>query len=311
MVCMMLFAMLGCQPVTRFSILEDKAGVLVSEGNKPVLFYQTGKQLCGEGCVLNNFIHPLYGPSGDTLTEKFPADHPHHRGIFWAWHQVLIEDQPMGDPWLGQDFTWDIQEVTHDRDRDYARIGVVNYWKSPHWKDVEGHMQAMAQEEVEVIIYPQKNRTRVLDVKIHITSLVDELRIGGSDDIKGYGGFSTRLELPEDVWFRGPAGILHPTKQMVEAGGWVYLGGTYGDDEQKGVLLMAHPDNPGDPRQWILRKEKSMQNAVYPGRNTITLHKGDSFCMKYRMVLHEGVPDQISPTDLYREYQSNEELNPL
>ena len=302
---MVLFFLLGCHSEGRFSIQQDETGLLVSEGGKPVFFYQTEKQVCGEGCVLNNFIHPLYGPSGDTLTEKFPVDHPHHRGIFWAWHQVLIGDQPMGDPWLGKDFVWDVQGVTHDSDRDYARIDVVNQWKSPHWKDEKGHMQAMAQEEVEIIVYPQTNHIRIMDVSIHVTSLADELRIGGSDDIKGYGGFSTRLELPEDVWFRGPEGTLHPTKQMLEAGGWVHMGGTCGDDAHRGVLLMAHPDNPGDPRQWILRKKKSMQNAVYPGRDPITLHQGDSFRLQYRMVLHKGTEKQINPVELYRKYKKN------
>ena len=37
-----------------------------------------------------NYVHPLLDLDGEPLTEDFPADHPHHRGVFWAWHQVRI-----------------------------------------------------------------------------------------------------------------------------------------------------------------------------------------------------------------------------
>ena len=29
-----------------------------------------------------------------------PADHRHQRGLFWAWHQVWIGEERIGDPWL-------------------------------------------------------------------------------------------------------------------------------------------------------------------------------------------------------------------
>jgi hypothetical protein len=37
----------------------------------------------------SDYIHPLYGLNGEMLTNDWPdADHPHHRGIFWAWLEV-------------------------------------------------------------------------------------------------------------------------------------------------------------------------------------------------------------------------------
>lgn len=36
----------------------------------------------------SNYIHPLYGPSGELLTRDWSKDHPHHRGIYWAWPEV-------------------------------------------------------------------------------------------------------------------------------------------------------------------------------------------------------------------------------
>jgi hypothetical protein len=48
--------------------------------------------------------------NGNILTEDFPKDHLHHRGVFWAWHQVLIGDKKMGDAWECRDFIWDVQQ---------------------------------------------------------------------------------------------------------------------------------------------------------------------------------------------------------
>ncbi len=36
----------------------------------------------------SDYIHPLYGLDGEVLTRDWSIDHPHHRGIYWAWPEV-------------------------------------------------------------------------------------------------------------------------------------------------------------------------------------------------------------------------------
>ena len=36
----------------------------------------------------SDYIHPLYGLHGEVLTDDWVPDHPHHRGIYWAWPEV-------------------------------------------------------------------------------------------------------------------------------------------------------------------------------------------------------------------------------
>ena len=73
----------------------------------------------------------MYDLDGNVLTEDFPKDHPHHRGIFWAWHQVRVDGKNAGDSWAARDFSWDVQEakVTAD-DGKSAAIDVQVIWKS-------------------------------------------------------------------------------------------------------------------------------------------------------------------------------------
>jgi hypothetical protein len=36
------------------------------------------------------YLHPVWTPGGTIVTDDFPADHYHHRGIFWAWPRVKV-----------------------------------------------------------------------------------------------------------------------------------------------------------------------------------------------------------------------------
>ena len=93
---------------------KKEGGFLFTENNENVLFYQKEPKSADGKYERCNYIHPLWGIDGTVLTEDFPSDHLHHRGIFWAWHQVWIGDKRIGDPWEIKDF---VQQVT---DIEYA-----------------------------------------------------------------------------------------------------------------------------------------------------------------------------------------------
>ena len=59
----------------------------------------------------SNYFHPLYDLDGTVLTEDFPKDHIHHRGIFWAWHQVRINGKTVQDQWVNRDSFWTVQDA--------------------------------------------------------------------------------------------------------------------------------------------------------------------------------------------------------
>src|SRR5687768_7013453 len=65
-------------------------GVWLQEGDTRVLFYQRRPKAKDGKHARANYVHPLLDLDGEPLTEDFPADHPHHRGVFWAWHQVTV-----------------------------------------------------------------------------------------------------------------------------------------------------------------------------------------------------------------------------
>lgn len=263
-----------------------EGGFLFMEGNDSILFYQkSAKDLNGK-YSRSHYIHPLYGLDGTQLTEDFPADHLHHRGIFWAWHQILIHQEQISDGWELTDFE---QNVINFEYRLQKRKGVIITdvdWISPHWKD---GAEPYVREESKIVIYPKTNNYRRFDFEIKLKSLTDGLSIGGSDDEKGYGGFSVSLKLPEDVSFTGTNGLVEPTDKAVEAGNKMKISGSFLKNGKKGgVVIAADPSNPGLSTSWIIRKKASMQNAVFPGRQPVSIPFDQPLILKYSLLVFQG-----------------------
>jgi hypothetical protein len=70
---------------------KDEGGFWIKQGKTKVLFFQREMNDSIPEYARNNYFHPVYDLNGNVITEDFPEDHLHHRGIFWAWHQILIK----------------------------------------------------------------------------------------------------------------------------------------------------------------------------------------------------------------------------
>ncbi|MDP2336003.1 MAG: PmoA family protein [Bacteroidota bacterium] len=139
-------------------------------------------------------------------------------------------------------------------------IGLLNTtveWKSPLWKN---DSEAYLKEDTKITIYPKSGNCRCIDFEIHLKALTDRLSIGGSDDEKGYSGFSVRLKLPADVTFSGANGLIEPVNTAIEAGNSMNINGAFlNGGERGGVVIWSDPSNPAPSNSWILRKAASMQ----------------------------------------------------
>ena len=260
-------------------------GVLVQEGEKPVLFYQRSTKSLDGGWPRAGYVHPLYDLEGRVITEDFPDDHPHHRGIFWAWHQVWVGEQRFGDPWVCDDFEWDVQALATNSPAAPLGINGVVHWKSPSFLTPTGKSIPIVKETIRITVHPQKEGARCIDFDISLQALVDEVRIGGSEDSKGYGGFSPRIKMSPPREFHFESGPVEPTKNAIVGGPWVDI-----RNDQNGVVIMAHPNNPMTEQghSWILRRKRSMQNSVYPGRQAVSVSMNSPTRLRYRLMIHDG-----------------------
>ncbi len=276
------------------------------EGKDTILSYQIAEKSDQGAYPRSNYIHPLYTLDGQMLTEDFPADHLHHRGIFWAWHQLYIGEKRLGDGWEIKDFRWDVKSVKEIENPGNSRtIQATVLWKSPQWTDSQGNEKAVVEETTTITVYPAKEGYRPIDLTISFRALEPNMRLGGSEDQKGYGGFSTRIRLTEDTFFTSSEGKVKPENLPVKGTGWIDLSGPLGRNGAKaGLSILSHPTNPGYPNPWILRSKNSMQNAVYPfpGNTPIPLSMKKPTTLRYRLLVHEGDSQNLDIAKIHAEY---------
>ena len=283
----------------RWEITEDENGILLAEDGMKVFFYQKAPKSYQGKSERCNYIHPLYGVNEQILTQDFPldthTDHLHQRGVYWAWHQIYIGTKRIGDGWINEDFEWDVTRTSVREFRDSCVIAVTVLWKSPLWLDKQGDKKAIAREDISFRVHPTKDNFRVLDFSILITALEDSLFIGGSEDEKGYGGFSIRLDPGSGLEFESVNGEVEPQTTALDAGAWMNIIGNWDESvADEGVIMISHRDNPGHPQPWIIRKENSMQNAMYPGRSPVMIPLGKPLHLNYRVIVyHELIGDDI------------------
>ncbi|MEQ9218871.1 MAG: DUF6807 family protein [Cyclobacteriaceae bacterium] len=285
--------MLSCQTDNSvWEITKSETGILVMEGADSVLYYQQAPKSLEGKFERSNYFHPLYGMKGGTLTEDFPEDHLHHRGIFWSWHQVYVGDKPLGDPWALTDFETDVARADANYTDKSCILHTEVYWKTPLWLDENGEKKSFIKELAKVEIFARQENYRVIDFEIQLHALYDSVSIGGSENETGYGGFSWRIRLPEDVKFEGPEGEVIPQGTAVEAGEWMNISGSLsGKGVDDGIVVVSHPSNPNHPQPWVLRRRRSMQNAQFPGSERVQIPLDQPLKLKYRMIVYSGILD--------------------
>lgn len=284
----LIFFLISCgtrKPDSSFTFERTNQGVGLSENGQPVFFYQEKPKSLDGKYICNNYLHPLYSLNGDTLTEEFPVDHPYHRGIYWAWHQIYINGLSIGDGWIMENITQDVTDVNTASENNSAQLKLAVLWKSPLFEKSKPFIS----ENTTITVYPLQDSIRKIDFAITLKALVSGVEIGGSDDEKGYGGLCARLKLPKDLTFTSVNGNFTPQLGQVEAGPWMDFSASFGrKGETSGVTILCQPKTPNYPAPWILRSETSMQNIVFPGRKRVALPLNKPVVLYYQIIVHNG-----------------------
>ena len=291
-------------------ITKDPQGYWFREGDTRVLFYQAERKALPDGqAARSNYFHPLYDLDGNVITEDFPKDHIHHRGIYWAWHQVRINGKSVQDQWANRDSFWTVKDARIESDDRSASLALRVVWESPLFTDEQGRRRPFVEERSVTRVHQAEGALRRIDFHQQLTALVDGVEIGGSEDAKGYGGFSYRVVMPPDIRFTGEQGIVTPIENAVDQSPWMDVSGTFGTSGTSGLTVLTHPSTTGFPQRWILRARGSMQNAVYPGRQPSAISRDRPTLLNYRIVLHRGVMAPADAARLQAEY-ARERITP-
>ena len=282
--------------------LEDADGKFLhlSDGGKPVMTYNYGmilKDGVPENRRRSSYVHPIFGLDGEPLSDDFPRDHYHHRGIMWVWPHIRAGQGEEAS-------TWDIRGVQQKFKRLIgkelgpvcATFGVENEW-------VIGG-KAVAKEVVWMRTWRAGPAGRAIDFHLTWTALGEPVTVRGQRNAnKGYGGFCHRPMSKDSVIITTSTGVLKKDS-LLEPFPWAdYSAKAPGRDVHSGLAILIHPGNPGYPNGWIMRHYRFL-GCSWPGNETVTFEPGKPVTLQYRVWLHRGTAQDARVKDLHDAYKA-------
>jgi len=258
---------------------EQTQRYMIEDNGQPVLTYNFGTVPVPAGVdgkyavARSDYVHPLYGPNGEVLTKDYSPDHPHHRGIYWAWPEVTYGGETRDLHALQGVFARPVKMLRHDG----GVLEAENVWK---WGDTE----PIVREQVLIRVRPG----RVVDFEFRLTALKEPVTIARRYR-DAYGGLNLRFAALQK-------------QKIATSDGWAVITGVPpGGKEPVSVAMFQHPDNPGD---WVQYPKLNWLQPTFPAKNTaFTLTPDKPLVLKYRLWVFAGAPDEKELARRWSQYQ--------
>jgi hypothetical protein len=276
----------------RFAPVDDRS-LGLWEGARPVLVYRHGIQRkpgVPADRARSTYIHPLYGLDGEVLSDDFPVDHYHHRGLFWAWPHVGVGGKDL-DLWMLHGIEQRFERWLTRQDGDtVAVLGVENGW-------YVGPQKVM-QERIWLRVYPASDEAQAVDLVGCWEPTRGPITLGGAEG-KSYGGLTLRFAPRTDTVITTPRGNGADDLAMVRLP-WADLTGRFaGASRPSGAAIVIAPEHPDFPPMWLTRHYGALC-VGWPGVEPGTLEPGRPVSCRYRVWVHRGQANARKLEDVSR-----------
>jgi len=269
-------------PKEVFRFDDDKEKFLhLFENEKPVFRYIYGMFL-KEGIAgryrRSSYIHPVYGLDSEVLSDDFPKVHLHHRGIFWAWPNAIIDGESYNS-WAVLGLSVHLEKwLSQKIGPVFARLGMENGWYVDNKK--------IADETVWITVFRAGKIGRVLDFDLTLEAVDKPITLLGLKE-KGCGGFSVRFAPFKKPVITTSDGVQEKDNNMLKFP-WADISAMFGkQNKYSGISVFQNKQNIYFPEDYGLR-HYGLLNPHFPGLKPFTLNPGKPVSVKYRVWLHRG-----------------------
>lgn len=286
---------------TSYSFEEDAFGTrLLTPDGRTILRYMTrkppqSKLAANSVCCL----FPVNTPSGTRMVDFAPSDHPHHRGIFLAWHAI---DGPIpADFWGWGEWAPTKGRIIvnrnltpRDADARGASFTVNNQWLAEDRVLMDEQSQFAATEIDGVfVIDAQYSLTPTTDLTIRHTAFGGFCVKARKDGQRMYLDASGRVGLPSP----------HHLKPETDwpARDWYAFQIDLENGKRIGIAVVDHPENP--PTRWHNVKAISMINPCIAALGPFKMPAGKAVTLRYRLIVHDGPTPSPGITKLAEDFR--------
>ncbi len=257
------------KPVLRYNYKTVEPGAVLEKVTPANRIYARAR---------SDYIHALYGLNGEVLTRDWPVDHPHHRGIYWAWPEVDFGKERGDLHALQRVFARPTGRIALQSGPVFAQIEAENQWL---WNDRE----PIVRERALIRAYRATPQGRVVDLALQFIALKDGVTIARRG-LEHYGGLNVRLQTPEAQAisvFTGPS-------NAVPRRAWSDLSGRFpGSAAASGLTVLQQAQNPDYPGDWVQYPELSWCQPTFPASGQrFALRRGQPLLLRFRLWIHPG-----------------------
>lgn len=278
---------MGGQSTAQFSWAEESPGALtLRDKGLPVLTYKFGtvrREGTAEKYWRSGYIHPIWSLDGrSVLTDDFPADHLHHRGLFWAWPRITVGDK-VHDLWQ-----FDGAPITHrflgwterSANDSYAILELENGWYA--------NERQIMRERVKLLVRQRTTEGRQMILEVRLAPGDQPVTLQGAKD-KGYGGVSLRMAVTrqEECRIETQLGARHEDL-METALNWAEISTPIaGQAKRQAITLATAPGHSLPAPGWMTRHYGCLF-ACWPGQQARTLEPGEASTLRYQIVVRDS-----------------------
>ena len=298
---------------------RDDESLTIYKNNNPVLSYRFREMAPPEGAdplyKRSGFIHPLFSPGGEVLTNIQPSDHYHHYGVWGPWTLTHIDGREV-DFWnlvKGQgtvEFVSFLSEASGDI---YSGFKVLQN----HIDFNNGTNHIALNEVLEVRVWNVDEYVWIIDYTTTInTPLTNGILF---DDYRYGGGICIRAT---EKWQKDNSTILTSEgKNREEADGsrarWAIVEGeTNVKEKRSGILFMSHPSNRQHPEPLRVWPEDAndgkgdiMFNITPIRYKPWKIEPKQDYTLKYRMVVFDGELSKESAEVYWTSFANSPKVN--
>jgi hypothetical protein len=276
--------------------VTDKGdAVLLSSGTDKIMEYRYAVMLPPQGVPYeyrrSGFIHPLWSPAGEILTNVQPKDHYHHYGIWNPWTQTTFEGKSV-DFWNLAGGQGTVRFKTFASFVEGAVFGGFRAIQE-HVVFKPGYEKTALNEWIGIRVWNVKDAS---GEKVWLWDFTSTLNCASSSPVTinayRYGGFSIRATA---AWNTTNSSILTSegkTRKDADntVGRWMFCNGNSGENKS-GILFLSYPANYNHPEPMRIWPESS--NDVFmnfcPTKNREwKLEPGKEYTLRYRVVTYSG-----------------------
>lgn len=263
------------------------------------------------GAANKPFLATLVGPSGRNMVDAQPADHAHHRGIWWGHGDVDGVDYylevPKADHPAGTIEHVEFDEIVDDR----PRFGFVERLE---WRD---HEQVTVIEERRSLLAnfaDDDHYTVDLDSSYTATR---GLEFGDTKESVMPGiRLAERLTVNGGATMRNSRGQFGEPEVMGQPAEWidcsVHRSGLWWNEVTEGIACFDHPANEHHPTVWFARNYGPV--SPFEGHHFLgggAMAAGETFRLRHRILVHAGDADEGDVPGAYASYCAAPLSSPL